>query len=317
MTHTTPEAAVEGRDGPVEGEQRTAWQGPFGALVEHAAELIAVIDGADRILYANPASVRLFGQDPPFAPPSSFGRFVHPDDLVAVRRALRRLARVAAESPAIFEARMGAATRWRHVEVVASNHLHDGAVRGIVINARDITEQVVAAAQVAWHARHDALTGLVNRSALFERVEQALEQAPTTSGSPALLVLDLDGFQLMNDRLGHRTGDRLLVEVANRLTRACRRADTVARFGADEFVVLAERVRDEQVARSIGHRALRALRDPFELGDEPVTLSGAVGVALGTDTDGDGLLRQADAALREAKRLGPNTVIISAQAAIS
>lgn len=295
-----------------------SWQGPFGVLVEHAADLIAVIDSADRILYGSPASVRLFGPEPPFRPPLPFVRFVHPEDVVMVRRALRRLAR-AEGRPVTFEARMGGANeQWRYVEIVATNHLHNPAVRGIVVNARDITEQVAATEQIAWQAGHDMLTGLVNRSLLFERIGEALERAVDDSGFPAVLLLDLDGFKPLNDRFGHRAGDRLLVELAGRLTRACRRADTVARFGPDEFVVLAERVRDEQVARAIANRTLRSLRDPFVLGEEKVgeekvSASGSVGVALGTDLDADGLLRRADTALREAKGRGPGSVVIFAE----
>lgn len=288
------------------GEARSPWPGPFDVLVEHAVELIAVIDGADRFLYASPAALRLFGRDPLVGPPLPFVRFVHPEDVVGVRRSLRRLAR-GDGTTVTFEARLGEGNgQWRNVEIVATNHLQDPAVRGIVVNARDITEHVEAAAKLAWHAGHDALTGLVSRSVLFARIEKAL----SGSGHPALLVLDLNDFRPLNERLGHQAGDNLLAELAGRLTRACRRADTVARIGSDEFAVLAERVRDGQVARAVANRALQSLRDPVFVGGDKVTVSGSVGIAVGRDLDVDGLLRRASAALREAKRHGPNAVIV-------
>ena len=160
--------------------------------------------------------------------------------------------------------------------------------------------------QMRTQALHDPLTGLPNRSLLLDRLQQALARADRRPQKVAVLFLDLDRFKVINDSLGHQTGDRVLVAVADRLVASLRPGDTATRFGGDEFVVVCEEVVDERQALEIAERLAARLREPFMLGGEEVFLSVSVGVSLanGSEDDPTALLRDADAAMYRAKELG-------------
>ncbi|SHF60049.1 putative bifunctional diguanylate cyclase/phosphodiesterase [Geodermatophilus nigrescens] len=168
--------------------------------------------------------------------------------------------------------------------------------------ARATAELAARAEQLRRLAFTDPLTGLANRALFADRLQHALD-ARSPAGVSVLLV-DLDDFKDVNDVLGHQVGDRLLVEVAGRLTRCVRPEDTVARLGGDEFaVVLAEAAHGEQVARRIG----AALDTPVRFGDRQLVPTGSIGlarVAGGEPVPADVLLQQADIAMYAAKRAG-------------
>jgi diguanylate cyclase (GGDEF)-like protein/PAS domain S-box-containing protein len=176
--------------------------------------------------------------------------------------------------------------------------------------ARDL---VALAVDRAEHARqldhlalHDTLTGLPNRALAQDRLEHAVARLADTDAMVAVLFVDLDRFKLVNDGLGHETGDELLVAVSRRLSDTVRRQDTVARFGGDEFVVLCEDLRDERHAEELAERAARAFAEPFVLQHAEVTVSASIGIAVthrSSDRAG-ALLRDADAAMYRAKRRG-------------
>jgi diguanylate cyclase (GGDEF)-like protein len=151
---------------------------------------------------------------------------------------------------------------------------------------------------LAHQALHDGLTGLANRTLLFDRLEKELQSARRYGGRLALLFVDLDDFKAVNDTRGHDAGDEVLVEVARRLQAVVRPSDTVARLGGDEFVILCERLEgaaDEAVA--IADRAREVL--------EEISLSASVGIAIATGAeDADTLVNRADDAMYAAKRRG-------------
>ncbi len=158
-------------------------------------------------------------------------------------------------------------------------------------------------------AHHDPLTGLPNRLLFRARLEHALQRAVRSGGQLAVLFLDLDGFKHVNDSLGHTAGDSLLQEVAKRLAAPLRREDTVARLGGDEFTVLLEGIHGRKSAARVAETLIRALAEPIRLQGRELFVSASVGISL-FPRDGDSveaLLRNADAAMYEAKEGGRNT----------
>jgi diguanylate cyclase (GGDEF)-like protein len=154
-------------------------------------------------------------------------------------------------------------------------------------------------------AMHDPLTGLPNRNLFLDRLQHALSVASRQSSSVAILFLDLDQFKLVNDSLGHAAGDELLAAVSPRIEGALRPTDTVARFGGDEFAVLAEDIGNERGATRIAERIAEALARPFVLRDREHFVSASVGISLGNgDEAPEALIRDADSALYRAKERG-------------
>lgn len=177
--------------------------------------------------------------------------------------------------------------------------------------ARDISDREDADQRIQHMAYHDTLTNLPNRTLLTERVERALVRARRTGQAGALLFLDLDRFKRINDSLGHNVGDRLLVELANRLRQALREEDTVARLGGDEFVVLLEGLgqrhdRAVEKAQEITHKLRSVFSEPFSLQGHTLYVTSSIGIVT-FPNDGDSvdqLLRHADTAMYHAKGNG-------------
>ena len=162
-------------------------------------------------------------------------------------------------------------------------------------------------------ARVDALTGLPNRRAL----QASVAEKAARGRQRALLLLDLDRFRTVNDALGHRVGDRLLVEVARRLADVVPAHDLVVRLGGDEFAVLANRVDGAPEARRIAYHLAEALNRPFALDGLPVDVSASIGIALQGEPGGDcaTLLREAEAAMYDAKQRGDQVAVYGPDAA--
>lgn len=176
---------------------------------------------------------------------------------------------------------------------------------GRVFSFRDITDKLEADRRIEALSYTDALTGLPNRHLLADRVEVALAAARRGGAPFAVLLLNLDRFNHVNETLGRAFGDRVLRDVAERIKACLRGVDTIARLGGDEFVVLAQQA-DDSGADVTASRLLDALNRPFEQGGMSFTVTASIGVALypGDGATMDELLRRADAAMREAKRAG-------------
>jgi diguanylate cyclase (GGDEF)-like protein/PAS domain S-box-containing protein len=170
----------------------------------------------------------------------------------------------------------------------------------------DVTERKRAELELAHQAVHDPLTGLPNRVLFLDRLSQALRRASRRHAITAVLFFDLDRFKLVNDSHGHSVGDEVLVEAAARLQSLVRPADTIARFGGDEFVVLCEDLVGELEAVGIAERVVDGLKPPIEAGGVEIHLSTSVGIALATGGDQrpDDVIRDADVAMYRAKESG-------------
>ena len=170
----------------------------------------------------------------------------------------------------------------------------------------DITERKLLQEELSRQAFYDSLTGLANRALFDDRVQHALAHADRRGHRLAVLLLDLDGFKIINDSLGHQAGDQVLVMVAQRIMACCRLSDTVARLGGDEFAVLLEEGVDEEEAKGVATRLLEILREPFLVKGREMTVGGSIGIAIHEEAAGctEDLLRDADAAMYCAKSRG-------------
>jgi len=168
---------------------------------------------------------------------------------------------------------------------------------------RDVTEQSLADAEMAYRATHDPVTGLPNRYLLDDRLKQALARDRRTPKTLAILFCDVDGLKGINDRLGHGVGDQVLVETARRIEAVVRPADTAAHLGGDEFVVLCEDI-DEEAAAAIAHRLTTAFDVPLTLDGTELTVGVSVGLAVTSDPDAlpAELLAEADHAMYRIKQ---------------
>jgi len=172
----------------------------------------------------------------------------------------------------------------------------------------DITERKNLEEELQHRALHDTLTGLPNRALFSDRLRHAVDRTRRETGKIAVLLMDLDDFKLVNDSLGHRAGDELLVDVGGRLLASLRTADTAARLGGDEFAVLLENLADVGEAERVAERILDTLRPPFALGERETLVTASIGIAFddttATNQGPEELMRDADVAMYRAKRSG-------------
>jgi diguanylate cyclase (GGDEF)-like protein len=181
---------------------------------------------------------------------------------------------------------------------------------GTIELVADVTELRRAEQAMRFLTYHDTLTGLPNRRLLDDRLRQAIRLAQRRDRMVATLLVQLDDFRQVSDSLGQGAGDAVLREVAQRLAGCVRKADTLARSGADEFAVVVSDLRDEADCRIVAEKVLQALGAEFRVGGRRLRLAASVGISLypSDGDDGEALLRSADAATLRAKQLGRNQI---------
>ena len=174
----------------------------------------------------------------------------------------------------------------------------------LIVQLLDLTAQRDEVRSLRHQAFHDDLTGLPNRQLLARRLDAALEDRRAEGAGVGLVMVDLDHFKRVNDTLGHLAGDEVLVEAARRMRDAVRAGDTVARLGGDEFVVVLRGVHDWQSATDIAAKVRQRLAEPYQVDGQFVTVGASLGVSFASEAAADArsLLRDADAALYQAKR---------------
>ncbi len=182
----------------------------------------------------------------------------------------------------------------------------DGRLKGFVAILRDNTERRLVDQNNFFLANHDALTGLPNRARFLERLREALINADRDRTRVAVLLLDLDRFKLINDTLGHHTGDQFLKLVSKRLTQCVRETDTVARLGGDEFVLILTRLKSLSSAELIAENILHELSKPYAIDNHEINSGASIGIAFYPQDGGDSgeLLQKADLAMYRAKASG-------------
>jgi diguanylate cyclase (GGDEF)-like protein len=195
---------------------------------------------------------------------------------------------------------------------IAISAVHDveGNITHYIASFTDITERKMAEAQISQLAYHDTLTGLLNRFSLKSQLEQALAMAHRDQRALAVMFLDMDRFKTINDTLGHAVGDKLLMEVANRLRNSVRESDIVARPGGDEFVVVLTEVEDATAAARLADKILQVLGQRYRLGKNELHSTVSIGLAFypNDGDDGETLMKNADTAMYHAKSQGRNNI---------
>ncbi len=285
------------------GARRSA---QFRSLVHNASDLITVVDAEGAIRYQSPSAERLVGVGADDLIGTRYLRLVEASDEPHVRALLADLAG-SPGATATSEYRLchtdGSS---RFVESIVSSLIEDPTVGGLVLNTRDVTDRKMLEDELAHQAFHDSLTGLSNRAVFRDRVDHALARSARNDSSLTVLLLDLDGFKMVNDSLGHDAGDDLLVAVGARILACGRASDTVARLGGDEFAILLEDEGDETRATAVADRVLRELAAPFEVRGREVFVRASIGIAIsgGLATNTDDLIRNADTAMYAAKAAG-------------
>ena len=241
------------------------------------------------------------------SPEEWFSR-VHPDDYAALERAL---AAHVDEQSSHFEHEHRMLHQDSNYYWMLSRGLavrdETGKGRRMVGSQTDITLRRQAEEKLRYGALHDELTGLPNRPAFVERLRRSLERARLDDQYVfAVLFLDLDRFKIINDSLGHRVGDQLLIEIARRLETALRPSDLVARSGGDEFVVLIDHLREEQDVAYVAERIQKILSVPIMLDEREVFSTVSIGITMSSSLCecAEDLLRDADTAMHRAKLNG-------------
>ncbi len=278
----------------------------FRSLVQHASDVILVIDAGGLITYLSPSVESVLG----FSPHEQMGRsmfdLVHPDDVALGKETIEKLLELSGSYSRIDLRVRHQDGCYRWLEVSLTSLLEDPGVQGIFINYRDVSERRTLEEQLRHNALHDPLTGLANRSLLVDRLEHAIAASARRREHLAVLFIDLDDFKTVNDLFGHAAGDQMLIAAAGRIKPCLRSEDTASRLGGDEFVVLLEGVEHESDATTIASRILESLNSPFVVGGQEVSIHASIGVAVAdAPHDARMLLRNADAAMYSAKSRGP------------
>lgn len=279
----------------------------FRSSFDYATVGMALVSPTGRWLEVNQSLSELLGRDESELLESNYQSVVHETDLIPLEAKIESL--LAGEFPACqMEVRLlkpGEKEVWALLSASTARDSQNS-VKHLIFQTQDVTLRKTAEEKLLHDASHDALTGLPNRAAYTRKLEQALARSKQTGKLIAVLFLDLDGFKLVNDSLGHVVGDDLLKGTARRLLECLRGRDTVARLGGDEFTILLEDLPDISQAVRVAERVKQRLTEPFELVGQEIFIGTSIGIASSeiAYADSGEILRDADAAMYQAKARG-------------
>ena len=309
--HTETEAMIAETS-----ERLAAAEDIFRAVAEYTSDLVCLHDPDGTYTYVSPSARRLLDLDPAGLVGSHPVDHAHPATREALVNGLQDAARRGAE-PTRFRHRVrhrNGAYRWFETAITPIRDASDDVLQ-LQSSSRDITEQRENEQSLIKKAFHDELTGLANKALLLDRMTQAFAISRRTAQPSGVLFIDLDGFKGVNDTLGHHVGDTALTKVAERLTAIVRPGDTLARIGGDEFVILCPGTDGARGASTVARRVLNALKKPFILDGQEVSLGCSIGIATSDGSDEpDAVLDRADTAMYEAKHEGKGRYAIHDEA---
>ncbi|ETA01398.1 EAL domain-containing protein [Frankia sp. B2] len=277
----------------------------FRMIFTGSAIGILINDGGGRIIDANDAFLRMLGVGPGQVQGRSIDEFAHPEDARELREAYAAQ-RTAGPEHIRMEWRftgIGGSVVWAELTTSCLRD-DDGRCRAQLSMIVDVTDRHLLQNQLRRQARHDPLTGLPNRTVLIERVHELMATGPERR--IGLCFIDLDGFKMVNDSLGHDVGDRLLVAVTDRLRRVLSPEQLLVRMGGDEFVILVADTAGTADAVAVAETVLAALASPLRVGDHALSIGASIGIVERPVAGGDyaDLLRAADITLYRAKAEG-------------
>jgi diguanylate cyclase (GGDEF)-like protein/PAS domain S-box-containing protein len=281
----------------------------FRTLVRRSSDVVMILDADGGLRYLGPSALSILGWDDHCSSPKRYLDAVHPEDRELVSDALVRAVEAKGEHITIGDHRLRCCGDDSYIwcQTTATDLRDDHAIAGIVINAHDISRRKEAERELQHRAMHDALTSLPNRALLDDRLEQLLLHKQRFGGQVGVVFIDLDNFKLVNDSVGHRAGDQLLLDAATRLSDEIALGDTVARFGGDEFVILLDGGEQRTPASMVreAERLLEVLTHPFRVAGRAYSITASAGLAVSNGfASPHDLLRDADAAMYQAKYKG-------------
>jgi diguanylate cyclase (GGDEF)-like protein/PAS domain S-box-containing protein len=304
------EARVQERTEALSGREQ--W---WKALVQNSTDVMTVVRDNGTVRYQTPSVQNVFGYGPDELLGTELATLFCEADQEHFRACLAD-GRLNPGEPVRFTGTV------RHAdggscatESTVMSLLDDPAVRGLVINTRDVSERMQLESELNHRAFHDELTGLANRALFRNRLAHSLEQRKRIGRTIGVLFVDLDRFKEVNDTLGHAYGDELLVGLAERLTEFVRPGDTVARLGGDEFAVLLEHLGSHEEAEAVATRLVEVIGESVHIRGCDVQVRASVGIAIADPDDpelrslsglaaADVVLRNGDIAMYRAKSAG-------------
>ncbi|MEM1172892.1 MAG: EAL domain-containing protein [Cyanobacteria bacterium P01_H01_bin.35] len=283
----------------------------FRALIENSTDIIMILNSDGKVIYSSPLALKFLDNFDENKNISIFN-IIHANDRQLVRHTLQKVVKNSSEKQYIKEFKIkNEQYKWQIFEAVFTNLTSDSYIEGIVVNCHNITDRKIAEEKLLHDAFHDSLTQLPNRALFIDRISNALARYQRHSQDQfAVIFMDLDWFKKVNDSLGDLAGDRLIMEVANRLKQDMRDDDTVARMGGDEFAILLEYVKSEKNAEYVAQRIQKLLQPPFFINNQKIYTSASIGIALSNNdykspTD---IFRDADTAMNAAKTSGKASI---------
>ncbi len=271
------------------------------ALLEEASDALILLDPAG-VIQTVLAGAGNLTTEPAELEGQPLADVVDPDDAPRIERVLKHVTSSAGNQGSAETRMRFRDSSVRPVELLVRNRLDRPAVGAVVVVVRDISLRKAREERLRQDALHDPLTALPNRTLFTDRLAQALQRQRRSHGQVAVLFVDIDEFKSVNDRLGHRAGDQLMIAIASRLGSSLRSSDTAARLGGDEFGVLLEGA-SQIDACEVADRILKAFTPPFSIDNHSFEVTASIGIATSihpTDS-GSELLRRADLAMYAAK----------------
>ena len=301
------EAELRAVDALANSEQR------FRLAFEQSMAGTILVDLEDKVLEVNDAFCQMVGRNRDEIVAKCSELFTHPEDRSISDKAHRRL--TSGEVDQVSYTKRYLRKNGQVIDAeVSKSAVRDatGSTLYFVTSVRDVTKEHALSTQLSHQALHDSLTGLPNRVLFENRLSQAHARTARRGGWNAVMLLDLDDFKEVNDSLGHLVGDELLVALARRFEEVTRSSDTLCRFGGDEFIYLAEELASPAQAEEVAERLLGVLAEPFSLAGTQVQQHASIGAVVleGTGKGWTDLIKDADAALYEAKRQGKGRHVV-------